>query len=119
MTKALRVGIYKNRSSDCSNGGISSKFDDVLVVCDEGNYEVDLDDPPGNLCVLEKRILWGEKHYYIRPYAKASGVGWMYGGCIVESSDSRWARLLGEKTGRPLHLHDRTETQAEYDALSS
>lgn len=111
--KALPVEIFKNGWGDCSNGGVSSRHNEVLVLCDEGFIPVDMDNPPDNLCVVEKRILWGEKHYYVRPYAEPSGVGWMYGGCICDTSDSRWSRLT--EVGYPLKLHDRTETQEEYD----
>ena len=114
--KALSVEIFKNHFGDSSNGGISSRFTEILVECPDGNREIDLDNPPDNFCVVEKRILWGEKHYYVRPYAKADGVDWMYGGCIVDTSDSRWSRLI--EVGYPLHLHDRTESQELYDRMS-
>lgn len=114
--KALTVYIYKSGFGDCSNGGISSKYNEILVECPDGNREVDLDNPPENFCVVEKRILWGEKHYFVRPYAKANGVGWMYGGCICDTSDSRWRRLT--EVDYPLRFHDRTESQEQYDRMS-
>lgn len=114
--KALTVYIFKSRFGDSSNGGISSRFNEILVECPNGNSEVDLDNPPANFCVVVKRILWGEKHYYVRPYAEPDGVGWMYGGCIVDTSDSRWSELI--EVDYPLHLHDRTESQELYDMLS-
>ena len=114
--RALPVEIYKCHYGDCSNHGISSRHSEILVLCPDGFIEVDMDNPPDNLCVVEKRILWGEKHYYVRPYAEADGVGWMYGGCLVDSSDARWHKLTG--IDYPLHLHDRTESQELYDMLS-
>lgn len=116
IVKALPVYIFKNEGSDCSNGGISSRYNEILVECPDGFVEVDLDNPPPNFCVIVKRMLWGEKHYYVRPYAEPSGVGWMYGGCIVDSSDSRWHRAT--EIDYPLHLHDMTESQELYDMLS-
>lgn len=114
--KALNVNIFRSSLGDCSNRGISSKYNEILVECPRGYIEVDLDNPPENFCVVDKRILWGEKHYYVRPYREANGVGWMYGGCICDTSDSRWSELI--EVGYPLHLHDRTESQEMYDMLS-
>ena len=113
--RAIRIGIFQDKAlGNCSNNGISARFDHILVEHERGYVDVDENDPPENFCVIERRILWGEEHDFVRPYRKANGVGWMYGGCIVDSSDSRWSEL----TTHPLRLHDRTESQAEYDMLS-
>lgn len=116
IVNALSVEIYKSKFGDSSNGGISSRFDEIIVECPDGYLKVDLDNPPPNFCVVVKRILWGEEHYYVRPYAEPNGVGWMYGGCIVDTSDHRWCKLT--EVNHPLHLHDRTESQELYDMLS-
>ncbi len=118
MAKALKLEIYKHKGDDCSNGGISSKYNEILLLNDKGNYEVDLNNPPENLCVLEKRELWGEPHWFVRPYADCpeGHVGWMYGGCIVDTCDGRMESPF--MTSSPLHLHDRSESQKMYDALS-
>ena len=115
--KAISVNIFKSRGGDCSNGGISSKFNEVLIACDEGWIDIDENNPPENLCKVVQRELWGERHWYVEPCAdKPRGsVGYMYGGCIIDSSDARWDRMSG---GIPLHLHDRCESQELYDALS-
>ena len=113
MAKALKLEIYKSKFGDCSNGGISSRFNEVLILCPDGNYEVDLENPPENLCILVKREILGEIHMHVEPWAKANGVGWMAGGCVVDTPDSRWSRLKGNYY--PLKLHDRMETQKDYD----
>lgn len=115
--KAISVDIFKSKGGDCSNGGISSKFNEVLIVCDEGWIDIDESNPPENLCVVSKRVLWGENHWFVEPYKKCPSnmVGYMYGGCIIDSSDARWSRI---SEGRPLHLHDRCESQKLYDMLS-
>lgn len=112
--KALSVNIYKPSYGDCSNHGISSKYDTVLIISEEGIWDVDLDNPPENLCEIVERELWGKTYRYVCPVVKAKGVGWLKGGCIVDSSDSRWSKL----SDRPLHLYDRDETQEEYDRYS-
>lgn len=114
--RALTVSIFEDkRLGNCSNHGISELYNEILLLCEDGPHEVDLDNPPKNLCRLVPRILWGEKHYYIEPCAKPEGVGYMYGGAVVYSSDSRFARLCGNT---PLCLHDRQESQEMHDLLS-
>ena len=39
--KALRIDVFKNGSYDCTNGGISSKYNELLLVCDEGYIDID------------------------------------------------------------------------------
>lgn len=113
--KAISVGIFEDkRIGNCSNNGISERFDSILIEHERGWIDVDEKNPPENFCVIVRRELWGEEHDYVRPYREANGVGWMYGGCIVDSSDGRW----GELTTHPLRLHDRTESQEMYDLLS-
>lgn len=75
---------------------------------------MDLDNPPENLCKVVERFLFGRYYYHVEPMARPEGIGWMYGGCIVDTSDSRW----GEISEYPLHLHDRQETQQEYETYS-
>lgn len=114
MARALRCEIMKHKGEDCSNGGISSRFNDVLVLCPDGNVEVDGNEP--NLCkVVERRLFGSEIYYHVEPVVKADGVGWMAGGTVVYSCDSRFRRLAN---GYPLSFHDRTESQELYDQLS-
>lgn len=116
--KTLPAEIYKHRGTDCSNDGLSSRWDDVLILCDDGFYDVDLDNPPENLVVLDKRQLWGEDHYRILPFKdKPDGcVGYMFGGTYVASSDARFVRMCGTSV---LPLHDRCETQEQYNITSN
>lgn len=117
MNKILCIplNIYECKSyGNCSNRGISTRYDTVLIPHPQGFHEVDLDNPPENLCKVVERFLFGRYYYHVEPMSRPKGVGWMYGGCIVDSSDSRW----GEISEYPLHLHDRQETQQEYDMLS-
>lgn len=99
----------------CANGGISERYDSVLVLCGDGPIEVDTDNPPENLVRIER----SDFSRYVRavPVAAApSGTtGWMAGGAIINSSDGRFKDLTG---GCPAYLHDHTETWAAYDALS-
>lgn len=111
--RVLSIGIYKNRHKDCSNGGISSKFDEILVECPDGWQEIDENNPPENLCKIVVRDLGFTVDVHVEPVVKPNGAGWMYGGCIVDTSDSRWTRLKGHYY--PLKLHDRCEKGNLYD----
>lgn len=111
----IPLHIYECKSyGNCSNGGISTRYDTVLIPHPHGFQEVDLDNPPENLCKVVERFLFGRYYYHVEPMARPEGIGWMDGGCIVDSSDSRW----GEISEYPLRLHDRQETQQEYDLYS-
>lgn len=110
--KALSIEIYKDGSDyDCTNGGISSKYKDLLLVCDEGNIEIDENNLPQNLV----KIVVGYKGLlHIEPLAKPTGIGWMAGGNIAYTFDSRFRRL----SPYPLSIHDRQETQEDYNAYN-
>lgn len=106
--KCLSVDVYKFPLGDCTNGGVSGKYGKLLIPCDDGNETVDLDNPPENFCVIEKRILWGEKHYYIVPYAlKQSGKRVMMGGNFAFTSHSCFKECA--ESWQPLPIHDRVE----------
>lgn len=112
--RALPLYIYKSKHGDCSNGGISSRFNEILLVHDEGFIDIDESNPPENLCKFVEKDYGFTVYKHIEPVAKAKGVGWMAGGTLVYTCDSRFRRM----SEYPLVLHDRTESQKEYDALS-
>ncbi len=112
--KALPINVYKDRHGDCSNGGITSRYTQLLLICDEGFVDIDENDPPENLVKIVTRNIFGEQYKHIEPVAKtdAGCIGWMDGGCIGYSCDSRFSRM----TRYPLSIHDRQETQEQYDS---
>ena len=110
--RALSCEIYLSRFGDCSNHGISSKYKEILLVCDDGNVEIDENNPPENLCKVVTRDLGFRVYTHVEPVAKANGVGWMASGAIVHTSDSRFP------FDYPLRLHDRTESREEYAMYS-
>lgn len=113
MARALRVSVFESkRLGNCSNNGISDRYDSVLLLCDNGPEEVDMENPPEELCVLVRRELFGREADYVRPYKNPDGIGWMFGGSLVYASDARFA------SDHPLCLHDRQESKELYDALS-
>lgn len=124
-----KLSVYRPadfKGYDCTNDGVSSRLDSIEVFsADATNAQIAAwclknRVRPSDVCRLNKRMLWGEKHYFIEPVKKPRRVlGPMFGGNYASTSDGIWAEMLGERTGRPLPIHDRFETQEEYDALSS
>lgn len=114
--RALSCSVFRWSKGDCSNKGISSRFNDVLVICDDGPIEIDENNPPENLCKVVTRDLGFAIYRHIEPYAKPKGAGWMHGGTIIDTSDSRFHRLTG--VDYPLHFHDRDESWEMYNTLS-
>lgn len=106
--KALPIEVYRRKGADCSNDGISSKFDTLLLVCDEGFVDVDENELPENLVRMVKRYLFGQDVYSIRPWKDPEGVGWMFGGNFAHTSDSRFSRMFGGQYGA-IAIHDRQE----------
>lgn len=118
IQKALPVYIYKHKGETCSNGGISERYNEILLLCEDGFINVDMDNPPENLCKVVKRNLWGKDYVHIEPVKEVGKdrAGYMYGGCIVSTSDSRLRKVTG--VDYPIDLHDRTESWEDYDRMS-
>ena len=111
--KALPIEVYKCKFGDCNNGGITSRYDELLLICDEGFIPIDEENPPERLVKIVTRVLFGREYKHIEPYApiKSGCVGYMSGGALGYSCDSRFTRL----SQYPLSIHDRQETQKQYD----
>lgn len=100
--KGLVINVYKSGNIDCTNNGISSKVNKVLL-CGEGIpeiFEESEDCPPVRLV---KRNLQNGEYLHVEPWERPTGAGWMYGGNIADTSDSRkpWKYAV--------HIHDRQE----------
>lgn len=109
---ALPVSVFRDAGGgDCSNGGVSSKYDRLLLIGNgiEGFVEVDLDDEEATKQViyLERRILFGKQLYLTAyPFAKFTDGKWrMFGGNFAYSSDSRFPNEY------PIPIHDRIEIE--------
>lgn len=113
--KALPLYVYSNKGfKGCSNNGISEKYDRLLLIHEEGFIDIDENDLPENLVKVVTRNLFGREYKHIEPYKKADKVGYMSGGSLAYSSDSRFRKV----SEYPLSIHDRQETQEQYDQLS-
>ena len=113
--KALPISVYRqSRYGDCTNDGISSRYNELLLVCDEGFIEIDENNPPENLVQLVVRHFGGVEYKHVEPVTLPEGAGWMDGGNIAYTCDSRFSRL----SEYPLCVHDRQESWEQYDMLS-
>ena len=108
----LPVYVYKNNVlGDCTNNGISSRFNTLLVYCPEGHRTFDSDkEIPLNFCVLRERA--GYIHIVPAMITETGKVAarpgwWMNGGNIAATSDSRLSEMTGHNY--PLNIHDRRE----------
>lgn len=137
MAKGLRLDVYRCASGgDFTNGGITAHAARVTVTgvirpggpgWTSGHQEPE--PLPKDMQVFEPTEIAPEVTLVIRAHGRgtwlhlepvgscpAGNVGWMMGGNYAGTSDSRWGALTD---GTDLvAIHDRTETQAQYDYLS-
>ena len=117
-TKALPIYVYRQPAfGDCTNFGISSRYDELLCLCPDGFMDVDLDDPPENLVKIVKRGIFGDAVYHIEPVAPPTDIGWMAGGNYAATCDTRFSRMIGGMYGA-VAIHDRQETKELHELLS-
>lgn len=132
--RVMDLNVYRHDYGDSwdpnydpTNGGVSGRYNNIMVVCDTGNDEdIDPDNPPENLFRVEDMLIGNCMALHLVPYkAKRSGmVGPMFGGNYADTSDSRWGRMLFEHFGGAfrfntcLAIHDRYETPEMYEALT-
>lgn len=103
--QGLTLWVYSDRMpGDCTNGGISSRYRELILVGDgiEGPVSVDLDDAPENVVRIVTRQIGGREYKHIEPLNKG-GKWHMAGGNFAYTSDSRFP------SDYPLSIHDRVE----------
>lgn len=114
MEKGQLVHVLRSVLGDCTGGGVSGKNDRFILVGEglDGIFEVD-DDTPALKLVVRWR---GTDNEYIHcePVGERpeGSVGPMFGGNYVSSSDSR----VRDVCKYPIPVHDRFETQEQYDS---
>jgi predicted PolB exonuclease-like 3'-5' exonuclease len=116
-TEYLHISVYRNAEiGDCTNGGISSKVNKLILVskkveferlenfCNLYNYDI-------NTCVtVEDRGLYKGYLNLIPVTLVDSGQWTMFGGNFGYTSDSRFKNFITnyQKDG-PVAIHDRVE----------
>lgn len=116
--KTLPVCVYRSSwIGDCTNEGISASQDRLYLVCDQGFHDVP-DGDPRLIRLVQRTLPWRNYPYlHVEPVndprcGDGKHVGPMFGGNFVYSSDSRFP------ADYPIPIHDRFETQEQYDLLS-
>lgn len=114
----LNVQVYRDNLGDCTNGGASATADAVCVINMDGPFNPSADRPafkliPGAFSGTAVLV----------PVDRPEGmIGPMFGGNMAHSSDSRFSKAVENLTGHrfygALPIHDRFDTQADYDALT-
>jgi len=100
--KGLLVSVYRYPNADCTNNGLSSTKDNLILVGPgvEGPFLVH----PG-----EDYLVYSESSRGVRatPASLIDSKKWvMFGGNFVYCSDDRFTRLNG---GHPIRVFDRVE----------
>jgi len=121
--KGLSCSIFKNPLfKDCANGGLSERVNNVIiVVTDEQAKELSLPFEPSEshpAVKLVKRTICGELYVHAEPInpPPKGMVGWCAGGTFIETSDSRYSKIVGHPY--PIPLHDRCDTEEDFEALT-
>lgn len=96
--------IFKH-GTDASNGGISSRHSEVLVV-GPGIPQIFKESAELPAVEIGTISFAGKTTYHLRP-ADGTGKRYMYGGTFIHSSDSRFRNLFPFNGAVP--LHDRYE----------
>lgn len=105
--KGLICEVYKSFNndgsvSDCTNNGITSKVNRILL-CGPGIPEIFEADESLPAFRLVKRNLFGSEYLHVEPWEKPKRTGWMFGGNLCKTSDSRFPSKYA------LNIHDREE----------
>jgi len=102
--KGINLDIYRNqRYSGCTNGGISERFTELLIVTERGCIDINGDEE--NLVQVIHREIGGRDVYHLEP---VNGKGqYSFGGNYASTCDSRFSALHGIYGA--LAIHDRKE----------
>jgi hypothetical protein len=104
--KVINVSVYSNKKySSCSAGGVSEKYDELLIPCEHGWMEANGEEE--NLCKIVRREIGGRVVFHIQPLHGADG-SFSFGGAYAASSDSRFSELIEGQYGA-IAIHDRKE----------
>ncbi|KST62238.1 DUF3560 domain-containing protein [Mastigocoleus testarum] len=94
----IRVSVYRSGAEDCTNGGVSSKYEELLII-GEGIDPVCEETDPEKVVELKNRL----GHYFVKPITIEKHS--MMGGNFVYCCDSRFREICGY----PIPIHDRVE----------
>lgn len=103
----LTVHVYRHDLGDCSNNGVSARFDRLTITNIEGPSTPSQDAPAARL-VQRPRV----GNVVIEP-EETQGQWHSFGGCFAHTSDSRFSEAVrnmsGYEFGFAVPIHDRVE----------
>lgn len=113
----MTLSVYRDHLGDCTNGGLSSKATRICVINVDGPFVPSADMPAFRL--VEGAF---KGQVVLVPVDQPEGlIGPMFGGNMAYTSDSRFSAKVRKLTDSNFYgavpIHDRFETQAEYDIL--
>ena len=111
------VFMLRSALGDSSKNGISNRYRSCWLINEEDvEKTLDGDFPQAeNTLVLIKRELWGKKAWYLIPiYLYGTNKIVMFGGNYA-IGDSDFTKEISDL---PLPIHDRVESQEEYDSYA-
>lgn len=122
--KSLRVTIYRFSLGDCSNNGVSSRYNSMLAFDGDieeirqyvESHKIYID---SCLYLVKGEFPWAgiDDPYFIPlEYALSKPKGHVCMGGNYCCGDSRWHDWFGHSL--PIRIHDRLESWEEYESLS-
>ncbi len=121
------VSILRRAGTDCTNHGLSSRIEhtrlfsdcteqEALAYCKEHGWN------PNEVLIMDScRYPAGREYLSCHPLVKKEGlIGPMMGGNYVCTCglDSNYPKFTGLEVNVPIPIHDRYETQEQYNILS-
>jgi len=100
MSKELRGLMVEIMGSDCTNNGVTSEKEHILLLCEDGPFKIKEGD---SYLTLMKG--WGGRALMAVSVIDGIPKAGMFGGHFIYSSDSRFTKF----SGQPIHVHDRFE----------
>jgi hypothetical protein len=102
----LPISVYRFPLGSC--GGITDLLETIYIPCPTGSYT--FEEVEDHLIFYEEKR--GEEYWALKPYQEPKGmIGPMAGGNLAYCSDSRCKRVY--------HIHDRFETEEQYNSNSN
>lgn len=118
--RGLVANIYASKEmlgehcTCASNDGISSRANQVLVVCDEPECQAE-ETPDRPAVTLRSRRAYTYAVPASPPKPRDTHTDRMFGGCFAFADTEAFRRII---SSQPVPLHDRQETWEEYEILS-
>ena len=114
--KGLIVSVLRDEY-DCTNGGISSGVNTLLLVGDDIPKVHSRPRDSDRILKIVKRNIGGRVYIHAEPiHSPEKGfTPWSMGGNFVYSSDSRFREFVNDY---PIAVHDRSDTWENYELLS-